>query len=1052
MKWLKRSWHYLLISLIGLTCLFYFLIIFLLTPSGFRSICALAQVVTHHQLTISAPAGSLRTSISIEKVEWHSSNLDVTMDHLAIEMNLSSLLKRSLVIKHLIANNIQVIRIPTLPKPPSKSILDILKDFPKTSPWPNWLTLQNVSIASLRYQTEDLKTTVFKPIELTHTQHTFNESYTFTTQSSGAIDSKWQVYLLPMATQTNIHLVGSIGHQSLQADGFINAKELTITEGKLFNSQGTIEATLDYLFQSTPIIFLKSKVHHFPYHQKILSGILDLSLQSQEHFSAQINIHTLKNQNEFYVDMSHDKNWSANWNVQINQLSDFINDSSGSVHAKGSFNQNSLEGDGNIVIPTFFSSILQLNGFNAKWNILKNSSHVFSSQLSFATLNYQGKSIKNYGLSAIGDLNHQRINLKFITPGHHEVSTTIHGAYIADQHSWYGLIQKMSIEQSKQDVWQLKNPATLTINAKGVSISPLELSDANYIFYIDGHYDSQTSWEINSHAHVILQPQILQNPLFQSVDVSYVSSIQGKADLIQNISLDSNAKINLTKLKKTLILRSTIAYTHQTLHLQSTVTQNQNKIGTLHGDLPLQQFSQLENFSDLPWTTDVDLHVPSDIYSNLITAFVPTIIVKSDLTLISDFKGTLNHPNLSLQAKQNGDLYSEWLNTAFQKTTLTISTDDKNKHLHLTMMTYINNQPLTLSGDINPSFSGYISKWHLHSDAIHILNQPKQQVNILPNITASCVNITCTLSGIITIPQAQYRIQPFYASNTLPIDDITYVYQNPSKSSASITFSNFSVAFGQDVHIEGYGLHGLLRGSLTLNQKINAPLLLSGNLHLNNAYFQWGTNRLNLKLAQVSYLQTPIDNPNLNMVGERDIQIYALPNSAQQSGSVMVGLSISGSVKSPNINLYSSSSALSQADILSYLLFNQPASSTTLLHSATLLSTLKSAGNANINPISNIQKKLGFTEFGIQAQSSFDNSGNISSQSNEFVVGRKLGKKIYVRYAMGVSGDTGSMIILIYQINPRWSLQSSESLQTGSNQQNSQSGSSAIDLMYQFSK
>jgi autotransporter translocation and assembly factor TamB len=123
-----------------------------------------------------------------------------------------------------------------------------------------------------------------------------------------------------------------------------------------------------------------------------------------------------------------------------------------------------------------------------------------------------------------------------------------------------------------------------------------------------------------------------------------------------------------------------------------------------------------------------------------------------------------------------------------------------------------------------------------------------------------------------------------------------------------------------------------------------------------------------------------------------------------------------------------------------------------LLHSATLLSTLKSAGNANLNPISNIQKKLGFTEFGIQAQSSFDNSGNISSQSNEFVVGRKLGKKIYVRYAMGVSGDTGSMIILIYQINPRWSLQSSESLQTGSNQQNSQSGSSAIDLMYQFSK
>jgi autotransporter translocation and assembly factor TamB len=754
-----------------------------------------------------------------------------------------------------------------------------------------------------------------------------------------------------------------------------------------------------------------------------------------------------------YVILNHDHNWSAQWNIQINQLGDFIHNTIGSVHTLGHFNHGSLDGNGQIILPTLVTNLIQAHHLNAKWNIEKYRPYPFTGNMSFDIVSYQGKIIKNAAVSVSGDRHQQRASLSFMLAGHHTVSANLQGLYDATQNKWSGLLTALHIEQSALDRWQLTHPTTIAIDTQGVNVSPLELSDHNYHFFIDGNYAFNQSWQINSHAHLFLQPIALQNPLFKGIDVAYEATLQGHADAINQLSILSDANIHLHHLNQTIKLHSNLTYSHEKISFQNSMTQDQHTLGTANATLALQNFSQLADYSALPATFDIHMHIPSTIYTAMIQAFLPTVDAKSDFILESSFNGTLLNQNLSLQAQQSGDLYIQSLNKTFQNTRLRISTNPKDNHLNLTMITHLDNKPITLTGTISPFDHDFSSTWHLQSAQLRVMNQPDQQVDVIPNLTASCTNFQCSVSGIIKIPFAQYQMQPVFSSNTLPEDDITYIYNNQANQGASVAFANLTIEIGNDVHIAGYGLHGMISGKLSVNKKINQPLLLSGSIHLNKAYFLWGNNRLNLKIAQLSYLQSPFDNPTLHIVGEKNIQIYALPNSQQQSGTVMVGLAVSGSFKHPNVNLYSSSSALSQADILSYVLFNQPASTTTLLHSASLITTLKSASNLGATPLTSLQNKLGFTEFGIQTQSALDSSGNVSSsQNNEFVVGKKLGKKIYLRYAMGLSNSSSALIILIYQINHRWSLQSSESLQGAGSQQSSQSSGSAIDLMYQFSK
>ena len=187
---------------------------------------------------------------------------------------------------------------------------------------------------------------------------------------------------------------------------------------------------------------------------------------------------------------------------------------------------------------------------------------------------------------------------------------------------------------------------------------------------------------------------------------------------------------------------------------------------------------------------------------------------------------------------------------------------------------------------------------------------------------------------------------------------------------------------------------------------------MDGSVHLDNAYINIQDNKLNLTTAKFSYIKSPADNPHLQITAQKNIHIYAGPRSSQQSGMVIVGISITGTVQHPIINLYSSSSTMSQADILSYLIFNQPASTASLLNTSTLFSlTNDSLGDSNLDLIDKFKKTLGLSEFGVEADNSFDAVGNVGSNINQFVIGKSLFHKFYLRYSIPLEKQVNGLIL-----------------------------------------
>ena len=679
MSWFKSCWHYILVTLISILCIVTFLIVFLLSPSGFKSLCTLSEKLTSHRLSLTKPQGSLRTSIGIEKVEWRTDNLDVTIYNFATEIHLMSLLKGSINIEQLIAKNIDIKQIPALYQEPSKSISEILTDLPSSSPWPTWLQLHNLSIQTIQYKTDHSKIYSFENIHVFNAHNSLSPGYEMSFKSSGEIQSQWQAYFLPMPEKTNIHIVGNYADQAIEVHGFINTEQLYIDDAKLSTSKGSIDTTLQYQFQPSPVIVMKSALHHFFFHEKQLNGFLNITLQAQQNLTATINIHTQNSPSEVYLNLNHDNSWNADWHIHINQLSAYVNDTEGSINSDGSFYHKHLTGNGQIHIQKFLSSSIQLLGFNAQWNVEKNNHQKFHSTFSFKSLNYYGTYFKDFLVLALGNQNNQNMLLNLTTPWHQQIHANIKGVFNTQEQSWQGSLSKLSIQQSKQAIWQLKKTCTITVNTQNIVMTPLELFYKNYDFYLEGNYALHESWKITSHAQLLFSPTFLQNKLFNSVDASYEAGIQGRGNVIQTINLTSNQNITLhlkdkdKALNQLINLKSNLTFQNGQFVFLSTLMNNQKNIGTMDARSQIDTFSQLKNFITLPFTCDLNIHIPKLIYSNVMTDFVPSIVMQSGLDLFGRFKGTLIKPAITLHVKQSGNLYSEVLNKNFQNTNLTIN-------------------------------------------------------------------------------------------------------------------------------------------------------------------------------------------------------------------------------------------------------------------------------------------------------------------------------------------------------------------------------------------
>ncbi|MFZ0219420.1 MAG: translocation/assembly module TamB domain-containing protein [Candidatus Aquirickettsiella sp.] len=357
----------------------------------------------------------------------------------------------------------------------------------------------------------------------------------------------------------------------------------------------------------------------------------------------------------------------------------------------------------------------------------------------------------------------------------------------------------------------------------------------------------------------------------------------------------------------------------------------------------------------------------------------------------------------------------------------------------------------------------------IHGKDVTIIHNSEYQITATPKLKIQTNIHQIETSGYILFPKAKINPKNHNLIELSP--DIEFV-KDKKKAFTVVPFTlknNIKIEAGDNVQLQYRGLTTKLKGSLTIKQDPDHPILVTGQLKLFPGEFSYYGQSLKLKSnSSLNFANTPIDNPTINITANRTILI--LPESTcdpsneakSKLGSnnfiqssifssqsmpmpVNINLHVRGSLQNPHIILFANPSNIikSQLDMLSYLITGQASNQLNTASTQLLLNAATNLGGEKNNIgqlISKIQQKIGLDQLTIGAKPIFDPTTNSLQQNTSLIVGKNLSPKLNISYSLGLL-DQISILEINYLLNKNFSLQT-----TSSNFAN------GLDLLYKLEK
>lgn len=224
---------------------------------------------------------------------------------------------------------------------------------------------------------------------------------------------------------------------------------------------------------------------------------------------------------------------------------------------------------------------------------------------------------------------------------------------------------------------------------------------------------------------------------------------------------------------------------------------------------------------------------------------------------------------------------------------------------------------LRLTGDLSPAT--HTLAMRLQGENFQAANSRGMEVVVSPDLELSMDDTGMSVEGQVVIPKADISAEA--AGGGAPgavtlSDDVVIVEADgtpaPKRKAANLNL-RVRIILGDDIKVEAGEFRGKLKGNLLVEQMPNLVPRGSGTIEVKGGqYIIYGQN-LEIRRGQIRYADSPLDNPRLDLDVARRIP----------SEDVLVGARVTGSLKSPNLQLYSEPS-MPDASILSYLLFGKP--------------------------------------------------------------------------------------------------------------------------------
>jgi translocation and assembly module TamB len=278
-------------------------------------------------------------------------------------------------------------------------------------------------------------------------------------------------------------------------------------------------------------------------------------------------------------------------------------------------------------------------------------------------------------------------------------------------------------------------------------------------------------------------------------------------------------------------------------------------------------------------------------------------------------------------------------------------------------------------------------------------NSDEVRTLITPDLTVTLAGDTIAIRGQVDVPHARIQLVDMPESAVKPSYDVKVIGADGGDRERPVV-ANVRVVLGEDVTFEGFHFKADLAGAITLLDMPDWPTRATGTVVIERgSYTSYGQD-LTVTNGEVRF-NGAIDNPGLSIRAERVV-----------NDSVTVGIAMAGSLKEPDVRLYSSL-AMSQTQTLSYIVTGGPVggsgASGNLVNKA--LSALGISGSTQV--INALGQDIGLSSARIETEGDLQNAA--------LVVGKFLSPKVYVSYGVGLF-DPVSTLRLRYILSSKLTL------------------------------
>jgi translocation and assembly module TamB len=300
---------------------------------------------------------------------------------------------------------------------------------------------------------------------------------------------------------------------------------------------------------------------------------------------------------------------------------------------------------------------------------------------------------------------------------------------------------------------------------------------------------------------------------------------------------------------------------------------------------------------------------------------------------------------------------------------------------------------------------------HLKGEKLMLADTPAFRIVASPDLTIAARERGFAVRGEVLIPVA--RIAPRDLSTTVTTSPDERIvgreHEAPEPSTLERVRARVRMVLGDDVRVDSFGLKAKLAGAVTVLSQPGDVVRGNGSIRVVEGEYKAFGQFVRITRGVLSYNRTPIDDPTLDLVGEREIR----------AADVVVAINVRGTLSQPFVTL-SSTPPLPEAEALSYLLTGR---SINTLQSGEAASVDRAAESLAVSGggllLGGIGTRIGLDEVTVEKTGEEDTS---------VVLGKYLSPNLFVSYGISIA-EAINTIKLRYTLNERWSLKAEAGLE-----------------------